>query len=253
MTTVVLLPGVVNPGRLKFAPLLAELGSVRCEIKELELYAGARVPADYSLALEVEGLHRFVSERGLGRVHLFGYSIGGAIALAYAAEHGDRVASMALDEPATDFTDDDRRELAGTWPAGLADLPAEEQMARFAETLVPPGVDFGPLPPLPPGPEMALRPAGVAAMLRTVGRESVDEARLCAYAGPVYLCYGSLSGRRFASMAARMPGRFGRCTVERYEGRHHLDSPHQTEPARVARALRALWGQAEPTTDENGL
>jgi hypothetical protein len=42
-------------------------------------------------------------------------------------------------------------------------------------------------------------------------------------------------------MAARIDGLFADCTVERYEGLHHLNPPHQTEPQRVASALTDLW------------
>lgn len=243
MTPVIFLPGIVTPGRIKFAPLVAELGSVRCEIKELEAYAGSQVPDDYSVAMEVEGLRRFVSDRGHEHFHLYGYSFGGAVALAYVAEHGHQVASVAMDEPGTDFTDDDRKELAVDWPAELADLPPDERMRKFVPTLVRPDVDLGPPSPLPPGPEMTLRPSGVAAMIRTLPHHGVDEEKLRAYAGPMYFSYGSLSNQRWESMAARMSARFPRCTVERYEGRHHLDAPHQSEPGRVAMALRELWRQ----------
>jgi hypothetical protein len=80
-------------------------------------------------------------------------------------------------------------------------------------------------------------------MVRTVPRYSVDEENLRAYAGPLYFSYGSSSNPRWESMAGRMAARFPRCHVERYEGRHHLDASHQSEPARVAMALRELWRQ----------
>ena len=82
--------------------ILDEFRAQECEIKELEVYAGGQVPDDYSLEMEVEGLRRFASDRGNGRFHLYGYSIGASIALAYAAKHGQQVVSLALDEPATD-------------------------------------------------------------------------------------------------------------------------------------------------------
>jgi len=243
MAAVVLLPGIVNPARPKFAVLAAELDDVQCEFKDLEIYADPRIPDDYSFADEVEGLHRFVTELGDDPVHLVGYSLGGAIALAYVAQHPDRVASVALDEPATDFTEEDRALLGSQWMTGLADLPTDEQMKGFFETMFRPGVEVAPPPPLPSTPEMALRPAGVATMLRALPRSTVDEDALRSYPGPMYLAYGSLSHERFEAMAARMPTRFPRCTVERFEGRHHLDPPHQAEPARVATALRALWSR----------
>ncbi len=243
MTTVILLPGILTPGSVRFAPLVAELELATCEIKELEVYSGPQVPDDYSLMMEVEGLDRFVSECGHERFHLYGYSFGAAIALAYAAENGHKVLSMALDEPATDFSDEDRNEIHAQGLAGLADLPPDERMRMFVQTLIRPGVELGPPPPPPPIPAMALRPAGVAAAAREVEQYRVDERRLCSYSGAMYFSYGSLSHARWESMAARMPTRFARCSVERYEGRHHLDTSHQAEPGRVANALRELWQQ----------
>jgi len=106
-----------------------------------------------------------------------------------------------------------------------------------------PGVEIGPPPPAPPGPEMALRPAGLAAVSQPVLGYAIDETKLLAYSGPIYFSYGSLSHPRWESMAVRMKARFPRCAVERYDGRHHLDSSHQAEPERVAGALRKLWEQ----------
>ena len=40
-------------------------------------------------------------------------------------------------------------------------------------------------------------------------------------------------------MGARLAGLFPDCTVERYEGCHHLNTSHQAEPERVAGALEA--------------
>ena len=46
-------------------------------------------------------------------------------------------------------------------------------------------------------------------------------------------------------MADRFPALLPQCTVMRYEGRHHLDAPHQREPRRVADALRELWARPD--------
>jgi pimeloyl-ACP methyl ester carboxylesterase len=243
MTAAIFLPGILTPGRIRFAPLVTALGTVECVTKELEVYAGSQVPNDYSLAMEVEGLHRLVSDQGFERFHLYGFSIGASIALAYVAEHGQQVASLALDEPATDFTDDDRKVMAAQETDGLAGLPPGERMKRFVQSLVRPGVELSQSPEQPPGPEMRLRPAGVAAVARPVMEYTVDETELCAYAGPMYFSYGSLSHQRWESMAVRMQTRFPQCVVERYEGRHHMNTSHQAEPERVAEALRTLWAQ----------
>jgi pimeloyl-ACP methyl ester carboxylesterase len=243
MTVVILVPGILTPGRIRFAPLVAAIGSADCEVKELEVYAGSQVPDDYSLQMEVDGLDRFASERGLERFHLYGFSIGGSIALAYVAEHGSRVASLALDEPATDFTDDDRKAMAAEGTDRLADLPPGERMKLFMQTMTRPGVNLAPPPSQPTGPEMALRPAGLAAVSLPVRDYAIDEPKLRAYTGPVYFSYGGLSNARWEAMATRMRTCFPRCVVERYNDRHHLDASHQAEPERVATALRTLWGQ----------
>lgn len=242
MTAVILLGGVLTPARFRFAPLLDALGSsAEVAVKELELYGGGRLAEDYALESEVEGLSRFADGRGYERFHLYGYSIGGAIALAYTAAYGDRVLSLALDEPTTDFSAEDRLDPTAPGSDGLADLPEADRMRAFVRHLVRPGVELGPPPALPPLPEMALRPAGLAAVSQAAGCYQVDEAGLREYRGPVYVSYGSLSNQRWEAMAVRLQGVFADCVVERYEGRHHLDASHQAEPRRVAAALHELW------------
>src|SRR2546422_4484714 len=98
---VILLPGSVLPGALAYGSLIAAFGSVTDAIvKELEVYATPEAPSDYTMDLEVGGVLRAANERGWGRFHLVGYSGGGAAALAVAARHSERLASLALPEPA---------------------------------------------------------------------------------------------------------------------------------------------------------
>ncbi len=73
----------------------------------------------------------------------------------------------------------------------------------------------------------------------------IDLSRLRAFARPVHVTYGSLSHPRWEAMAARLLALFPDCTVERYEGLHHLNSSHMAEPERVAAALHGLWSRAE--------
>jgi pimeloyl-ACP methyl ester carboxylesterase len=242
MTAAVLLPGIMVPAHVAFASLLAELGpSVEVVTKELEVYAGAQPPEGYSLSTELDGLDRFAAEQGYDRFHLYGHSLGGAIALAYTAVHGGRVASLALNEPATDFSDADRTAIAAQH---LGEVPDAERAQVFVRTLVRPGVELGPPPAAPTTPEMAKRPAGLAAAIPAVETYRIDQARLAGFTGPVYFSYGTLSNARWEAMAARLPAVFADCTVDRYEGRHHLDASHQAEPQRVATALRRLWDRA---------
>ena len=243
MSGTIFLPGITVPAHVAYAPLLAELGpSTQLVAKELEVYAGDRPPDGYGLDLEVEGLHRFATAHGFDRFHLYGHSLGGAIALAYLARYGDRVASVALNEPATDFSAADRDAIAAE---GLADVPDRERMQRFVRQLVRPGVELGPPPPPTGDPEMAKRPAGVAAAIPAVDAHHVEADDLRRHPGPAYYGYGTLSNARWEAMADRLPHVLRDCTVERYEGRHHLDAPHQAEPRRVAEALTRLWGRAD--------
>lgn len=127
----------------------------------------------------------------------------------------------------------------------LGQLPVEQRMASFARAQVREGVELPPPPATPTNAEMAKRPAGITAFVRALAEHRVDHARLRAFARPVYYSYGSLSNERWEAMAARLPGVFADCTVERYEGLHHMNTSHIAEPQRVAGALRDLWRRAE--------
>ncbi len=245
MTPTIFLGGVLMPARFRFGPLVAALGSSpELEVKELDVYATDQVPDDYSLATEVDSLDRWAVERGHDRFHLYGYSIGGSIALAYVAAYPDKVLSLAVDEPATDFSDADRRLLSAQGVDGLADLPPEQRMRVFVGSLLRPGVEVAPPPAIPATPEMARRPAGLAAVSHEVESYHVDRARLRAFDRPVYMSHGGLSNERWEAMSARLAGLFPDCTVERYECRHHLDTSHHAEPERVAAALSQLWSRS---------
>jgi pimeloyl-ACP methyl ester carboxylesterase len=61
---------------------------------------GWRRRLDYTGDPEVGGGLRDADERGWEQFHLVGYSGGGAAALAFAASHPERLASLALLEPA---------------------------------------------------------------------------------------------------------------------------------------------------------
>ena len=103
---IILLPGIVLPAELAYGGLIAELGSdVEAVAKDLEIYAAPEPPDDYGLEVEVAGVLREADGRGWDRFHLVGYSGGGAAALAFAAAQPERLASLALLDPA----------WAGTW------------------------------------------------------------------------------------------------------------------------------------------
>jgi pimeloyl-ACP methyl ester carboxylesterase len=245
---VVMLPGSVLPATLAYSGLVAALGD-RAEVvaKELEVYAGAEPPPAYTLDTEVAGVLREADARGWGNFHLVGYSGGGAAALALAAAHGSRLASLALLEPA----------WAGDWDIGAAEralwqeydrleqLPPREYMRAFMRLGVRPEVELGPPPPGDPPPWMAQRPAGIRAFMQTFRTYRLDRAALAEFDRPVYFALGDLSNPdQYAAIGERLARVFPDFQLEVFAGRHHFDPPHRIEPERLARSLVAVWERA---------
>lgn len=116
---VILLPGAVLPAEPAYGALIATLGSeAEAVAKDLELYATPEPPEDYSLGAEGAGVLREADRRGWQQFHLVGYSGGGAASLAFAAARPERLASLAVLEPA----------WAGKWDLS----PAEKALWRSA-------------------------------------------------------------------------------------------------------------------------
>ncbi len=242
---VMFLPGIVMPAALRYAPLIKKLGdSTRVLTKELEVYAAATPPAAYTIESEVDSIARAADAAGFDRFHLYGHSAGGACALAYVANHPERVLSLALDEPASDFSPEDRSALREDLD-GVSGLNAGEKISAFLRLQLAPGVDPPPSPTGSPPAWMANRPAGIDAFVGALLRYRLLPERLRAFDRPVYYSHGSLSHPRWVAMRDRLAGIFPDFTPDLYEGIHHLETSHQREPARVAAALRRLWSRAE--------
>jgi pimeloyl-ACP methyl ester carboxylesterase len=242
---VFLLPGIVAPAAVRYAPLLECLPGLEPVPKDLEVYAGVSPPDSYSIAVEIQGIDRAASAAGFDRFHLYGHSGGGAVALAYTAAHPERVLSLAVDEPASDFTEADFADAAWARLDEAATLPDRESMRRFLALQLAPGVDPPQPPPGPPPPWMATRPAGMRALVAALRTHRVDSAAYTAFAGPVYYSFGSLSNARWVAMKERLSKAFPDFTAERYEGLHHLHTSHQAAPERVAQRLLEIWTRAE--------
>lgn len=246
---VILLPGGVLPAEQAYAALLEALGAgTHAVARELELYAGAAPPRDYSLELEIEGIVRAAAGAGFERFHLVGYSGGGACSLAFASRHPERLRSLALLEPAWAGSEGLDPAEQAVWQdlQRLADLPAEEMMPRFMRAQLAAGVEPPPPPPGSPPPWMESRPAGLRALIRAFGSAQLDLDGLRRFEGPVYFGLGGHSNPDyFANEAARLSRVFSDFTVEVFEERHHFDPPHRAEPDRLAASLTALWARAE--------
>jgi pimeloyl-ACP methyl ester carboxylesterase len=80
-----------------------ELGAdYRIVLPELPGFGESEAKPDvrYSFATQAEIIAAFVRERGIGRAHVIGESMGGAIASIFAARHPDRIRSLLLLCPA---------------------------------------------------------------------------------------------------------------------------------------------------------
>jgi pimeloyl-ACP methyl ester carboxylesterase len=244
-----LLPGAVLPAALAYGAIVAALGAdAEAVAKDLEVYATPEPPDGYSMELEIAGVLREADAHGWERFHLLGYSGGGAAALAFAASRPERLASLALLEPA----------WAGNWDLSPAEkavwlehdrlggLPVEQFMPAFMRLGLKPGV---PLPPPPPGdvpPWMAKRPAGIRAFQRAFKEGDIDREALRRFDRPVYVALGALSNPdHYGEIARRLAGVFSDFELEVFDERHHFDPPHRIEPERLARSLETLWRRAE--------
>jgi pimeloyl-ACP methyl ester carboxylesterase len=146
-----LLPGIVLPAGLAYGALIEALGpDVEAVAKDLEVYATPEPPQDYSLEVEIEGVLREADAHDWARFHLVGYSGGGAASLAFAAARAERLASLALLEPAWAGNSDLSPAEKALWAQfdRLEGLPAEQFMPTFMRLGLKPGV---PLPAPPPG------------------------------------------------------------------------------------------------------
>jgi pimeloyl-ACP methyl ester carboxylesterase len=246
---VILLPGIVLPAEPAYGALIAALGpDVEAVAKDLEVYATPEPPADYGLDLEIAGVLREADARGWERFHLVGYSGGGAASLAFAARTPERLASLALLEPAWAGTWDLSPAETAIWleHARLEQLPDDQFMPAFVRFGLRPGVPVPAPPPGEPPPWMAKRPAGIRAIERAFKQSDIDREALRRFDRPVYFALGALSNPdQYEEIAKRLSGVFPDFELEVFEERHHFDPPHRIEPERVANSLTTLWQRAE--------
>lgn len=241
---VVFLPGIIAPAARRYEPLLRYLVDVNPIVKELEVYRDGSPPDGYSIATEVDGVLRAADEAGVERFHLYGHSAGGAVAIALSLTHRERVLTLAVDEPASDFTDQGNADYG--WPEfdRVLRLPPNDSTAEFLKLQVAPGVA---LPPPPGGTLpawMAKRPAGMRAFIEALRAHHLTERDYRAFDKPVYFTWGSLTHQRWRSMERRLSALLPNFSSEMFEGLHHLNTSHTAEPQRVAARLTTLWQRA---------
>jgi len=236
----ILLPGIVAPAAIRYRDLLQHLVGVNAVVKDLEIYREPKPPSNFSIAHEVEGLARAADEAGLDRFHVYGHSGGGAVALAFAVAHPERLCTLALDEPASDFTDESNATYGWEEFDRASTLPPAEATRAFLALQVSSSVELPPPPDAPP-PWMSTRPAGIQAFIRAVRSHHVEPDAYRRFSAPVYFSRGSLTHPRWERMEKRLSTLFPRFSSDVFEGLHHLNTSHQAEPERVAARLRAFW------------
>lgn len=182
---------------------------------------------------------------GFDRFNVVGYSAGGAVAVALAAEHPWRVRSLALLEPAWAGEHGMSPEESDAHERVRAALKIEDPdtaMQAFVQAQLSPSV---PRPASPPGPRpawMAKRPAGARALMRAFDEAELGFEALSAFEGPVWFAVGGLSNHDlYARKAERLAVVWPRMTIRVFPERHHLDPPHRAEAGQVAAALSDLW------------
>ena len=248
VTQAILLPGGVMPAALAYGALLAALGGdVHAVAKELEIYADSALPAGYTLQHEIDGLLRTADAAGFDCFHLVGYSAGGASSLAFAAEHPERLLSLALIEPAWMGNDELSPEERAIWDVfdRIAALPPDQMLPAFVANQLDAGVEPPQPPPGPEPPWMARRPAGLRTFIETFASSGLDLDRLRAFRKPVLFALGGRSNPDYyRRMAERAGAIFPDLTVEVFAKRHHFDPPHRAEPERTAIVLHTHWERA---------
>jgi pimeloyl-ACP methyl ester carboxylesterase len=244
-----LLPGIVLPAEPAYGALIEALGpGVEAVAKDLEVYATPEPPQDYSLEVEIEGVLREADAHDWARFHLVGYSGGGAASLALAAARAERLASLALLEPAWAGNRDLSPAEKALWVQfdRLEGLPVEQFMSTFMRLGLKPGVPLPAPPPGDPPPWMAKRPAGIRAIQGAFKRSDIDGEALRHFDRPVYFALGALSNPdQYGEIAKRLSGVFPDFELEVFDERHHFDPPHRIEPERLANSLKKLWDRAE--------
>lgn len=209
-----------------------------------ELQGNTRTDPDFRWTDEVASLGAAVPPGEAA--HLVGFSGGATLALAFVAVAPERVASLALVEPAWSYLP-----LSPLEAAYRADmeavirLPAAAQREAFRRLIVGDAASKArPRPDLVAA-EIAREAAGLPTSLRVLteamAAHHVDPAAFGRYEGRALTAIGGRSHPMWRDQAASLAAAFGHARVDRYPDRHHLDPPQRSEVDRFLAGLRWAW------------
>lgn len=140
----VLVHGNVSAARFFAETMVALAAGYRCVAPDLRGFGRSeRAPVDARRGVRdfADDIHALLAEGGVlppdRPVHLLGWSLGGGVALRYAADHPGAVASIVLESPMSPFGFGGTRDLDGMpcWPdyAGSGGGTASAEMVRRIE------------------------------------------------------------------------------------------------------------------------
>ncbi len=139
-----LVHGNVSAARFFAETMVALASGYRCVAPDLRGFGRSeRAPVDARRGVRdfADDLHALLTEGGLrpaaGPLHLLGWSLGGGVALQYAADHPGTAASVILESPMSPFGFGGTRDIRGTpcWPdyAGSGGGTASPELVRRIE------------------------------------------------------------------------------------------------------------------------
>jgi 2-succinyl-6-hydroxy-2,4-cyclohexadiene-1-carboxylate synthase len=239
-----MLHGFTGSGEI-FLPLAPRLPRFRLLLPDLLGHGMTEVPRSaerYRMEEAIEDLAGLLEGLSLEQVDLFGYSMGGRLALGFALSYPQRVRCLVLESASPGLEDPAERALRRSADEALAARIEAEPLEAFVRTWEAQPLFSG----KPLDPELALlqrkirlsaQPHGLAGSLRGLGVgvqpsywDRLGELRL-----PVLLLTGALD-TKFVHIAWKMLQRLPQARHHSFPGCAH--TPHLEDPAAFAEVLR---------------
>jgi 3-oxoadipate enol-lactonase len=201
-------------------------------------------PPPYTLTMLVADLHGLVEGLGLDRVALVGHSLGGAVALGYAAEHPERV-SAVVGIAAPSHTPEEQRSML----AGRAESARKRGMLAIADVHAASGLPeaFKEAHPEETAVYKTILargdPEGYAALCEVIADIDLT-AQLGRIRAPVLLMQGALDRIVPQEAARETASRLAKCEYVQLEGCGHV-IPFERPEELVARVREFVGRSAE--------